>query len=94
MAIDWDNFDKEIDNIIEESSTKTDDDLSSKISSLTRMTDSEVIELFPKQDDVVKLVKLMKIVKSADNKNIKINKIVSNAEDFSGVILTLLRKFI
>lgn len=34
----------------------------------------------------------MKIVLSADGRNKKIDKIVSNAEDFGGIILTLLGK--
>lgn len=92
MAIDWNDFDENIDSIIEESANETDDILASKISSLTKMTDEEVKELFPKSSDVKKLAELMKIVKSSENRNNKINKIVSNAEDFGGVVLTLLSK--
>ena len=36
----------------------------------------------------------MKIVKSSEDRNIKINKIVSNSEEFSGVVLTLLTKLV
>jgi hypothetical protein len=57
------------------------------------MTDEEVQELFPDPADVKKLAKLMKIVQSAEARNTKINNIVSNAEEFGGIILTLLAKF-
>ena len=58
------------------------------------MTDEEIKELFPKTTDVKNLVELMKIVKSSEDRNTKINKIVSNTEEFSGVVLTLLSKFV
>lgn len=93
MPVNWEEFDSEIDSIIETSASETDDELASRISSLTRMTDEEVKELFPKQEDVKKLVELMKIVKSSENRNDKINRIVSNAEDFGGIVLSLLQKF-
>ena len=92
MAINWDEID--FDEIIDEEAEKTDEELASKISSLTKMTDEEVKELFPKQADAKKLVELMKIVKSSEDQNTKINKISSNAKEFSGVILTLLGKFV
>ena len=56
-------------------------------------TDEEVKELFPKPADTKKLAELMKIVKSAEDRNTKINNIVANAEEFGGVVLTLLGKF-
>jgi len=92
MAINWDELD--LDEIIDDEANKTDEELASKISSLTRMTDEEVSELFPDPVDAKKLVELMKIVKSSENKNTKINNIVSNAQDFGGVVLTLLGKFV
>ena len=93
MAIDWDAFENDLDSIIEQSSDRTDAKLSSKISSITRMTDQEVEELFPDSADTKKLAELMKIVKSAEDKNSKINKIVENSEEFTGIIVTLLAKF-
>ena len=92
MPIKWEEFDKDIDIIIKESADKTDDQLASRISSLTRMTDKEVKELFPEPADIKKLTKLMKIVKSAEDRNIKIAKIESNAKEFSGIVLSLLSK--
>jgi len=93
MPINWDEFDNEIDTIIAESAEETDQKLASKISSITRMTDDEVKELFPDPADVKKLAELMKVVKSSENRNNKINKIVDNAEEFGGIVLTLLSKF-
>ena len=53
-----------------------------------------VNELFPDPADVKKLTQLMKIVKSSENRNNKVNKIVENSEQFGGVVLTLLNKFV
>ncbi len=94
MAIDWDKFDKEIDAIIEEAANATDIKLASKISSVTRLTDDEIIELFPAPADVKKLKELIKAVKSAEDRNTKINNIIANIDEFSGTIVTLLGKFV
>jgi len=93
MPVNWDEFDNEIDDIIDSSAKATDEKLASKISSITRMTDDEVKELFPDPADVKKLTALLKIVKSADDRNTKINKIVNNAEQFGGIVLSLVGKF-
>lgn len=93
MTINWDKFDSEIDLIIENSAEATDEKLASSISSITRMTDEEVKELFPSPADVKKLTELMKIVKSSQNRNEKINNIVAKSEELGGVILSLLQKF-
>ena len=93
MPVNWDEFDRDIDAIIDDAAGKTDDALASRISSITRMTDEEVKELFPDPGDVKKLVKLMKIVNSSEKRNKKINRIVSNAEEFGGIVLSLLEKF-
>ena len=93
MPVNWDEFDNEIDDIIDSSAKTTDEKLASRISSITRMTDDEVKELFPDPADVKKLTELLKIVKSADDRNTKINKIVNNAEQFGGIVLSLIGKF-
>lgn len=93
MPIDFDQLDAEMDGIINESAEATDLKLASMISSITRMTDDEVLDLFPKSGDVKKLKDLMVIVKSAGDRNDKVRQIVSNAEGFGDVILTLLNKF-
>lgn len=94
MAIDWDRFQGELDGLIDEAGEKTDRKLAGKISAITRMTDDEVKKLFPDPADVKKLAELMEIVKRAGDRNDKVNKIVGNAEEFGGIILTLLGKFV
>ncbi|NOR58263.1 MAG: hypothetical protein GQ474_07050 [Sulfurimonas sp.] len=93
MPIDMDKLKKDTDIAIEDSANATDAKFSSKISLITKMTDAEVKELFPEPADAEKLAELMKIVQSAQDRNTKINKIVSNAEEFGGIVLTLLTKF-
>jgi len=92
MPVNWDNID--IDRILTTTTGETDQQLASTISSLTRMTDEEVKDLFPAPADVKKLAGLMKIVKSSEDRNQKINSLVDNAQELSGVVLTLLSKFV
>jgi len=94
MPINWDKFQGELDEIIDEAGDRTDKILAGKISSITRMTEAEVRKLFPDPADIKKLAELMEIVKRSGNRNEKISKIVENAEEFGGVILTLLGKFV
>jgi hypothetical protein len=94
MPVNWDELNSHLNSIIESGAQRTDDQLASRISSVTRMTDEEVKELFPEPADAKKLAELMKVVNEATDRNTKINNIVSNAEEFSGVILTLLQKFV
>lgn len=93
MAIDWEKFQGELDQLIDEAGDRTDKKLAGKISTITRLTDEEVKKLFSDPADVKKLAELMEIVKRAGDRNDKINKIVSNAEEFAGIVLTLLEKF-
>ena len=92
MPIDWNDLEKNIDKAADSAAKKTDEKLASKISSITRLTDDEIVELFPEPSDVKKLFELMKIVKSGENRNNKINKIVDNSEKFAGIVVTLLGK--
>ena len=92
MPIDWDKFQTDIDGLVDDAGEKTDAKLASRISSVTRLTDDEVKKLFPDPADVKKLAELMEIVKKAGDRNEKINKIVSNIEEFGGIVVTLLGK--
>ena len=94
MPINWDEFNDGLDEDIQNAADATDDKLASKLSSLTRMTDEEVKELFPVPSDVKKLTELMAIVHSSTDRNTKINNIVTNAEKFGGVMMTLIGKFV
>ena len=69
MPVDWDQFESNLDSIIESGAQRTDDRLASKISSITRMTDDEVKELLPKPADAKKLAELMKVVNTAEERN-------------------------
>jgi hypothetical protein len=91
--IDWGEIDSELDDIVGGAKKKTDDELAARVSSLTRLTDAEVKELFPKPADVQKLAQLMQIVRSAESRNTKINQLVENAESLAGTVLTLVGKF-
>ncbi|GAB2188415.1 hypothetical protein MAH1_00210 [Sessilibacter sp. MAH1] len=92
MPIDWNTFNNELDIAIINAANATDKKLASQISSITRLTDDEIQELFPEPADVKKLTQLLEIVKSAEDRNTKINKIVDNSEEFGGIVLTLLEK--
>jgi hypothetical protein len=92
MPTNWSDLD--FDDIAARAAKKTDDELASKISSLSKMNDDEVKKLFPESADIAKLVKLMNIVKSAESRNTKINNIKNNLEEVGGVILTILDKFV
>ncbi|MEL0642372.1 hypothetical protein V6260_17370 [Pseudoalteromonas aliena] len=92
MPIKWEEFDENLDLAIAESIDTVDNKLASHISSITRLTDDEINELFPEPADLKKLANLLKIVKSADNKNRKVNAIINNSEEFADVVLTLLTK--
>lgn len=50
----------DIDNDIDKAAEKTDENLASKISSVTRLTDEEIQKLFPEPTDVKKLAEFMK----------------------------------
>lgn len=92
MAIDWDKWDPKIDEAIDQAGKKTDEKLASTMSSLTRLTDEEIRELFPESADVEKLRRLLKIVKSAEDRNNKVNSIIKHIEEFGGIIVPLLEK--
>lgn len=92
MPINWDKFQSDIDGLIIGAGERTDAKLAGRISSVTRLTDDEVKDLFPDPADVKKLAELMEIVKKAGDRNEKVNQIVVNIEDFGGIVLTLLGK--
>lgn len=92
MPNDWRNLD--IKSIAKDAAKKTDDKLASQISSITRLRDDEVKQIFPEKGDVALFVELMTIVKSTDSKNKKIKQISENGERFANVIVTLLGKVV
>ncbi len=92
MPVDWTKYDPK--KLAKKAAEKTDEKLAAKISSITRMTDEEVIKLFPKSENAIKVVELMKIVKSAKRRNQKVKALADNAEQFAGITLRLLENFV
>jgi len=94
MAIDWTKYQNELDQTVNEAGDKTDKRLAQKISSITRLTELEVKQLFPDPGDVKRLGELIAIIRRAGDKNEKISMIVGNAERFGSIIFTLLDKHV
>jgi hypothetical protein len=94
MAIDWDKFQSEMDELVIHSGERTDAALASQVSSITRLTDEEIQKMFPEPADVRKLMELMEIVKRSGEHNEKVNKLVANADQYAGVMLKLLATFV
>ncbi len=87
MSDDWGSALKEI-------GDKTDKELESRISSLTRMKDEEIAELFPDKGDKKKLVELMQIVEEASIDNRKTARLVDNIQELAGTAVKLLARFV
>lgn len=94
MSEELDQLMEDFDEISGKATEEADREIGDKISSATRMTREEVMELFPDRGDQKKLAELMQIVKSADSHNKKVNKIIGRAEDFSGIVVKLLGTFV
>lgn len=92
MTIDWDSFEKDVKQDTKDAANETDDTLSGRISSVTRLTDEEIKELFPVAADAEKLAILIKAVKTADDKNKKLNEIMSNSKEVAGILVRLIDK--
>ncbi|MCP4588479.1 hypothetical protein [Pseudoalteromonas sp.] len=92
MAIDWDTFEKDVKSDAKAAANETDNNLSSRISSVSKLNDEEIKELFPHPSDAEKLAILIKAVKTADDKNKKLNEIMSNSEDVAGILVRLIDK--
>lgn len=82
------------DEIAEKSAKKTDAQLATEISSLTRLTDDEINKLFPQQVDKEKLLKLLEIVKESTDENEQIRKLMGNISDLAGTAVKLLKLFL
>lgn len=90
MPIHWDAIEKALDRAADQ----TDEAIDSKISSLTRMTDAEVQELFPSLDEKRRMAKLMSIVKSAATENEKKDRLAENIQTLGGAVIKLLARFV
>lgn len=88
-GIDWSAIEDEI----KEAGEETDAALASRISSLTRLTDAEVEELFPEAADKEELARLMQIVNSAAADNDKRAQLIGDVSQVAGAVLKLVAKF-
>ena len=89
-GIDWVEFRKKAKAAAENAGAKTDEQLASTISSVTRFTDEEIQKLFPVPADAEKLAELMSIVKSATDRNQKVAKVQEQIGQYAGIVVTLL----
>lgn len=94
MPVDWEALERDLDGAIDKAASTTDEALVDRISSLTRMTEAEVGALFPDPAERAELVRLMRIVKSADDQNAKVNEIFSNSQRFGKIVVRLLDRFV
>jgi len=88
MAIDWDAIDADIDDAADE----VDASLTARISSLTRMKDEDIQQLFPAKADKEKLVKLMQIVNQATSDNQRTALLVDHIQELAGTAIKLLTR--
>jgi hypothetical protein len=89
MPFDWDAIDKDI----KDASKATDDQLASRVSSVTSLKDDEIKALFPSQGDVQKLAQLMAIVNDATAENERANALAANIKQLAPVAVRLLKHF-
>ena len=94
MPFDINEFKEKFNSARQHALDKTNIELASEISSVSRLTNEEIIDLFPETTDMEKLASLIEIVNSSEEQNTKINQIVANAEKFGGIILSLVKKII
>jgi hypothetical protein len=87
---DWEAIDADI----KRAGEQTDATLAARISSVSRLTDSEIKVLFPKPADAARLLELMQIVKASTNTMDRANRLADNIRQLGGVVITLLDKFV
>lgn len=76
--------------VLRDSAEKTDRQLASEISSLTRLTDTELKELFPKRADKENLLMLLEIVNKGTDGNKKVAQLTENISQLAGTVVKLL----
>ncbi len=82
----------DFESILDEAERRTNEDLDSRISSLVRLTEAELQQLFPRKADKKRLAELMSIVRSATSENIKRRKMIENVERLAGTVIKLIGK--
>lgn len=90
MPIDLYTIDSALDEAVED----TDEALAMRISSLTKMTDAEVQELFPSLDEKIKLAALVRIVNNPTTEEEKVNRLANNIKRVGSAVIRLLGRFV
>lgn len=80
----------DFDAILEEAVRMTDNQFASRISSLTRLRDTEINAICPAPADKKALAELMSIVKGASDENTKRSELIGNIQTFAGVVIRVL----
>ena len=94
MPIDWTTIEQDADTAIANGKAKTDQQLASKISGLTRLTDEEIKKLLPTPADAKALAVLMGIVRSSGDRNAKAAQLIDNIQEVAGTVVALLGKVV
>jgi len=79
---------------LERSAEKTNTELASDISKITRLKNEQIQELCPEKADKERLKKLIEIVNSATDDNGKILQFKENIEEFAGITLRLIKNLL
>lgn len=69
----------------------TNEKYSSEISSLCRLKDEEINQLFPERADKDRLLELLKVVNATTDENEKVAKLKENIENLAGTVIKLLK---
>lgn len=85
---------KKWEEILRKAGQQTDDEFSSKVSSLTRLTDDEIKAITPHPGDKEKLAELMKIISDVTTNNIQKADAIRNAKGLAEIAVALLGKLI
>lgn len=92
MPIDFDKFESDVDKAITNAGDDTSQELASQISSVTRLTDEEIQTLLPVPEDVRKMAELIKIVKSAEDDNVKARRLMDQIQELGEVTIKIIDK--
>lgn len=84
--------DDEFDDILDEADKLTNEQLKSKIASITKLTTEDLQKIAPTVADKNNLLKLIGIVRGAADDNHKKAQIFANVEMYAGIILNIAGK--
>lgn len=89
----WSDLEERIGGLVDQAADETDEELATEMSSITKLTNEEVKELFPKPSDAQKLFELIRLVNEDTERNEKVNELVANSERFADIVITLVSRF-